>query len=128
MRPTWNSEQITLLRRRANEGKPVTEIAAELGKNPMSVRVKAAQEGIAVTRHTSAELQEVLARVRARDAKKKRRKAAAKRIAVVKAAPVAMNRTSAEYRRMLPPVPEMTKGELRRFLHAAVLNTEGARL
>lgn len=73
--------------------------------------------------------EEAKARLRARDAAKKRRKNA-KRRAEREAARAAsqhpqISKTSVFYRRMLPPLPKMSKRELRAMLTAAVVNTQG---
>jgi len=68
--------------------------------------------------------EEAKARLRARDAAKKRRKKArlkAERLASMLVQP--MSKTSALYRRRFATLPEMTKNELRGMLAIAVRNT-----
>lgn len=58
---------------------------------------------------------------RVRDRAKKARKRAKAKAA--KLAALAFSKTSPAYRRQLPPMPEMSKSELRAILAAAVRNT-----
>lgn len=58
---------------------------------------------------------------RERDRLKKQRKRAKRK--VEKLSSMTFSKTSPAYRRQLPPIPEMTKAELRAYLAVAVRNT-----
>lgn len=121
----WTAENEAKLIDLAQTGMPATDIAAALGCNRGQIFTKAVSLQITVTRWTPAEAAEMAEKTLAHANRSNRAKRDRKRKVAV--APLGASRTSADYRRSLGPAPEMTKGELRRFLHAAVLNTEGAR-
>jgi hypothetical protein len=132
----WTVERTDALQALWRDGESATQIAAKLGCTRNAVLGKLyrlrepepmVKKAISRNRVYVRQLPEVArakARIRTlRYRAKQRSSLDSRRDVRMQFLASGVTRTSAEYRKHLPPVPEMTKGELRAMLAQAVQNT-----
>jgi hypothetical protein len=122
----WTEAGLEQLKVMAIRGMAATDIAAALGCSRLSVLTMASKHGVMVTKYNEAERAVKREKQRALDKKKNRRRRDKSK---PQAELVAQStKTSAIYRNQLPQIGNLSKTALRAMLHAAVLNTPGARV
>lgn len=130
-REFWTVDRRNQLRELAATGAAASDIASALGVSKLSILNCCKRRGITVTARTEAEAQ--MATTLAREANRRKQakwkasqKAKPATAALTVRAVPGTSKTSVIYRNQLPPLPEMTKNELRAMLAQAVRNTAGA--
>lgn len=114
---SWTDERVQRLKELLAQGSSLSKIARDLGVTLGAVKSKMRRTGLKVDRTEAKAHQDAWRRERAKALADKKRAALAS-LGVV-------SKTSAAYRRQLPPAPVLTKSQMQEQLRQAVLNTGG---